>query len=286
MNPLYNAGGAAAALVLYALTLAGQLVAAFVRALVANIVLGIAVWIMGWSIPVEPIALAVGFAPVAVSLLALLLPPLVAPIDGRWWEISCGGRPPEPDEREAFDRAVEELREADPGLRVPRHWFVAETSGLNASASSSSMRVDRGVLESPFAAAVIAHELGHLNTSDARLTSALNLTLLAPVRTPELDPLWSLPFRGLLWLASGQAVLWLTDNAWETYWRSREFAADAYAARLGQGPALAKSLERSALSRESPIRMMRFSRATHPYTKPRIAKLRAHPERPGAAPRP
>jgi len=40
------------------------------------------------------------------------------------------------------------------------------------------------------------------------------------------------------------------------------------------------------LSYERSIRMMRFSRATHPYTKPRIAKLRAHPERPGAAPRP
>jgi Zn-dependent protease with chaperone function len=286
MNPVYEAGGAAAGLVLYAVTLAGQLVAGFARAFAANIVIGIAAWIMGWSIPVEQIALAVGFAPVAVSLLALLLPPLVAPIDGRWWEISTGGRPPEPDEQEAFDRAVEELREADPGLRVPRHWFVAESRGTNASAYASSMRVDRGLLESPFAAAVIAHELGHLNTGDARLSSALNLTLLAPMRTPETYPLWSLPFRGLAWLASGQAVLWLTDNAWETYWRSREFAADAYAARLGQGPALAKSLERSALSHESPIRMMRFSRATHPYTKPRIAKLRAYPERPGAAPRP
>jgi Zn-dependent protease with chaperone function len=286
MNPVYEAGGAAAGLVLYAVTLAGQLVAGFARAFAANIVIGISAWIMGWSLPVEQIAVAVGFAPVVVSLLALLVPPLVAPVDGRWWAISTGGRPPEPDEQEAFDRAVEELREIDPALRVPRHWFVAETSRLNASAYSSSLRIDRGTLESPFAAAVIAHELGHLNTSDGRLTSALNLMLLVPVRTPELDPLWSLPFRGLAWLASGEAVRWLTANAWETYWRSREFAADAYAARLGQGPALATSLERSALPHEEPVRMMRFSRNTHPYTKPRIAKLRAHPERPAAAPRP
>ena len=280
MNPLDRASSTAAALVLYAITLAGQLIAAFARALIADIVLSIIGWIMGWPIPVEPIALAIGFAPLAVSLLALLLPPLVAPIDGRWWEISTGGRPPEPDEQDAFERAVSELREIDPALRVPRHWFVAEEPGMNASAYASSLSVDRGLLESPYAAAVIAHELGHLNTSDARLSSALNLTLLSPMATPEIEPLWSLAFRGLAWFASGQAVLWLTGNAWETYWRSREFAADQYAARLGQGPALAKSLEHSSLPYERSIRRMRFSRATHPYTKPRIAKLRAHPGRP------
>jgi Zn-dependent protease with chaperone function len=286
VNPLDRAGATVAALVLYALTLAGQLLAAFARALIADIVLGLIGWIMGWAIPVEPIALAVGFLPLAVSLLALVLPPLVAPIDGRWWEISTGGRPPEPDEQDAFDRAVSELRQIDPALRVPRHWFVAEEPGTNASAYASSLSVDRGLLESPYAAAVIAHELGHLNTSDARLSSALNLTLLVPMATPAIQPLWSLAFRGLVWFASGQAVLWLTSNAWETYWRSREFAADQYAARLGQGPALAESLEYSSLPYELSIRRMRFSRATHPYTKPRIAKLRAHPGPPDTTPHP
>lgn len=120
-------------------------------------------------------------------------------------------------------------------MRVPRHWFVAEEPGYNAAAYAATMRVDRGLLESPYAAAVIAHELGHLNSSDARLQSAVSLMLIVPMPTPEMHPLWSLPFRGLAWLASGQAVLWFTDNAWETYWSSREFAADQYAARLGQG---------------------------------------------------
>jgi Zn-dependent protease with chaperone function len=68
------------------------------------------------------------------------------------------------------------------------------------------------------------------------------------------------------------------------YWRSREFAADQYAARLGQGPELARSLEHSSLPYERSIQRMRFSRATHPYTKPRIAKLRAHPNRHGPTP--
>jgi Zn-dependent protease with chaperone function len=261
---------------LYAITLAAQWFAVIARYLIIYVVLGLIGLITGWAIPVETSALVLALAPLAISLLAAICPPLIAPFDGRWWEISSGGRPPEQDEREAFDHAISELQEADPNIRSPRHWFVREEPGQNAAAYSSSLCVDRGLLESPYAAAVIAHELGHLRTSDAHLTSALNLLLLVPMDTPTLRPLRSLPFRGLAWFASGQAVQWFTANAWQTYWRSREFIADQYAVRLGQGPALAQSLEHESLPYERSIRNMRFSRASHPYTKPRIAKLRAH----------
>jgi len=263
-------------LVLYALTLAGQLLAAAARVLIVGFLLWAVGLLTGWSIPVTPIETAIAFGPLAISLLSVLCPPLIAPVDGRWWEMSTGGRAPEQDEREAFQHAFTELQEADPTLRPPRHWFVAEDPQRNAAAYASSLRVTRGLLESPYAAAIIAHEMGHLRTSDAHLTSALNLLLLKPMHTPHPTPLWSLPFRGLAWFASGQAILWLTANAWETYWRSREFAADEYAARLGQAHALAQSLTRDALPHERPVRAMRFSRATHPYTKPRIARLQEH----------
>ena len=263
---------------LYAITLAAHWFSAVARYLILSIVLGLIGLLTGWPIPVNTIALVLALAPLAISLLAVICPPLIAPLDGRWWEISTGGRPPEQDEHEAFQEAFHALQEIDPRLRPPRHWFVAEESGQNAAAYSSSLRVDRGLLESPYAPAVIAHELGHLRTTDAHLTSALNLLLIIPMDTPILHPLWSLPFRGLAWFASGQAVQWFTANAWETYWRSREFAADQYAARLGQGPALARTLEHGSLPYERSIRNMRFSRASHPYTKPRIAKLRAQPD--------
>jgi Zn-dependent protease with chaperone function len=263
--------------VLYALTLAGQLLGAAARAFITTVVLWIVGLLTGWSIPVNAIATVVAFGPLVVSLLSVICPPLVAPIDGRWWEIASGGRAPEQDEREAFENAFGELREVDPELRPPRHWFVAEDSDRNASAYASSLRVTRGLLESPHAAAVIAHEMGHLRSSDAHLTSALNLLLLKPMDTPAPRPLWSLAFRGLLWFASGQAVLTLTANAWETYWRSREYAADDYAAHLGQAHALAQSLALDSLPFERPVRAMRFSRASHPYTKPRIARLHEHP---------
>ncbi|HSZ13084.1 MAG TPA: M48 family metalloprotease [Solirubrobacteraceae bacterium] len=267
-------------IVLYTVTLAGQLFAAIARALIASVVLEIVGLLTGWTIPVNAISLAVGFAPLAVSLLSVLCPPLVAPIDGRWWEMSQGGRAPEQDEREAFQRAFNELQAVDPTLRPPRHWFVAEEPACNASAYASSLCVNRGLLESPYAAAVIAHEMGHLRSSDTHLTSALSLLLIRPMTTPGLYPLWSLPFRCLGWVASGQAVFWFTGNTWEMYWRTREFAADEYAARLGQAHALAQSLTRESLPHERPIPHMRFSRATHPYTKPRIARLQAHPTPP------
>ena len=260
---------------LYVATLAGELSGALARWLIAAIGLYVVAWITGWPIPVQALSLTIAFGPLVASLLCLACPLLMDPIAGRWWEMSCGGRPPEPDEREAFDHAIAQLQTADPSVRAPRHWFVAEDAARNAAAYAGSLRLDRGLLESPYAAAVIAHELAHLRCSDARLTSALNLLLLAPMDTPAMRPLRSLAPRGLLWVACGQAALWLTANAWEMYWRSRELAADEYAARLGLGFALASALEADALPHEQPIARMRFSRATHPYTKPRIAKLRA-----------
>ncbi len=266
-------------MLLYAITLAGQLLAAAARVLIVTVVLWVVHLITGWPIPTSQIAAVIAFAPLAVSLLAVICPPLVAPIDGRWWEIATGGRAPEPDEREAFQHAFNELQQADPTLRPPRHWFIAEDPTRNAAAYANSLRIDHGLLESPYAAAVIAHEMGHLRTSDSHLSSALNLLLIKPMHTPEPWPLWSLAFRGLAWLASGQAILWLTANAWETYWRSRELAADQYAARLGQAHALAQSLTHESLPHERSIRAMRFSRATHPYTKPRITRLQEHQHR-------
>jgi Zn-dependent protease with chaperone function len=260
---------------LYVATLAGQLSAAVARWLIAAVTLDVVAWLTGWPIPVGQLSLTIAFAPLLASLLCLLCPPLMDPIAGRWWEMSCGGRPPEQDEHEAFEQAITQLRAADPTVRAPRHWFVAEDAARNAAAYAGSLRLDRGLLESPYLAAVLAHELAHLRSSDARLTSALNLLLLAPMDTPSVRPLRSFALRGLLWVACGQAVLSLTANAWEMYWRSREIAADEYAARLGLGFGLASALEADSLPHEQPIARMRFSRSTHPYTKPRIVKLRA-----------
>ena len=237
--------------------------------------LGIIGLVTSWPIPINAIALAVAFAPLVVSLLSVLCPPLIAPIDGRWWEMSTGGRPPEQDEREAFEHAFAELQDVDPTLRPPRHWFVAEEPSRNASAYASSLCVNRGLLESPYAAAVIAHEMGHLRSSDAHLTSALNLLLHRAHGHTRATP-------RLVAAVPGPRV-----------GRVRAGRACGYRQHLGDvlalprvrrrrirrpprtSPPLAQSLTHESMPHERSIRSMRFSRATHPYTKPRIARLHA-----------
>lgn len=259
---------------LYLITLFCHLLSAWMRGAVVYFALAFVGVFSPWSIPAEPIALVVAFLPLAVSLLCLIVPPLVCPIFGHWWQMDSGGRAPVQDELEAFERAIGTIQLDDPRFKPPRHWFVAEEDGYNASVFANSVCLTRGLLESREAApAFISHEYPHLRLGDGRLMCALQVLVLWPIEVPELSPLRSLPIRGVLWIASGAAVDWFFQNPWQTYWRSREYVSDNYTIRVGQGPAFARSLRSHALPYERPIRRMRFSVASHPYTKQRIARL-------------
>jgi Zn-dependent protease with chaperone function len=262
-------------LVLYALTLLLQVPGALARAVIVELSLGLLAFVTHWPIPVKLLMTVCAVGPLVVSLLTVICPWLICPIAGRWWEMHTGGRPPEEDEREALRRVIVELQRDDQSVRMPDHWFVAESAGSNAGVCANSLSVDRGLLEIPEeSVGVIAHEYEHLRSGDGRLTCALNLQLLWAMDTPQLLPLRTLLVQGVLWFASGQAALWFTGNSWEAYWRAREYAADDYAISVGQGPALAGVLERDALPFERPERRKRYSLSSHPYTKPRIVRLR------------
>jgi Zn-dependent protease with chaperone function len=263
---------------LYVITLFFQLLGAFARALVVKVALEIIGSLAGWPIPAEPIALVVGFGPLFVSALCLIVPPLVCPIMGHWWQMDSGGRAPVQDELESFERAIGMIQLDDERFKPPRHWFVAEEDEYNAWVFANSMCFTRGLLEDPEAApAFISHEYPHVRLGDGRLMCARQLLVLWPMEPPEILPLRSLPVRGLLWVAGGAAVDWLFTNAWDTYWRSREYASDNYAIRVGQGPAFARSLRSHSLPYERPFRRMLFSAASHPYTKQRMARLEGVP---------
>jgi Zn-dependent protease with chaperone function len=62
---------------------------------------------------------------------------------------------------------------------------------------------------------------------------------------------------------------------WAMYWRRREAVADAYAAKLGQGPALAGFLDTHALDGDLPIPFKDFGESSHPWTEHRIDDLEA-----------
>jgi Zn-dependent protease with chaperone function len=91
------------------------------------------------------------------------------------------------------------------------------------------------------------------------------------------------PARGLVrWAAHltvvllrGGLALRLTAPAWGQIWREAEYRADEWAARIGQGEALADFLQRELLKHDHPIPLVWLSDHTHPPTVLRIEQLRA-----------
>lgn len=228
-------------------------------------VLWLANAIAGWNLPIHYMALAIGFGPLAISLLTL-----VYPAGGWWFEQQQGGRRPSEREQAVFREAFAELQRFDPDLRPPRRWFVLEDPEANACAYADTLLITRGMLDSPSFPAVLAHELGHLNSSDARVSAALYR-----ITTPPREPV-RFPFRLIAFLVSGRVGMFFLKQPWAIYWRHREKVADAYAANLGQAQALAAYLEGNALDGDLPTPFKAFGETSHPWTEHRIEGLAAH----------
>ena len=255
---------------LYAGTFALQILCAAIRATVAYPVLWIVFKIIRQpTTPVHDLALLAGYGPLALSLATLILP-----LGGWWWEQQAGGRSPSERERLVFEDAVATLRGANPALRPPRRWFVLDIHDLNAAVYADTLMLSRGLLESGYLEAVLAHELGHMNSSDARLTAALHRLTVPPRKQVH---------RGLRTLAlasTGGLAVWLTRAPWATYWRAREHQADLYAANLGQAESLARFLEVNALDGDLPVPFIWLTDVSHPPSEHRIDRLYHHEQLP------
>jgi Zn-dependent protease with chaperone function len=250
-------------LLLYAVSVVAQAFLAPLRAAVAYGLLWLTFTILSWSTAsVHVLAWIAGYGPLILSLATLALP-----LGGWLWQQQSGGRTPSERERLIYEDALSVLSQADPKLRPPRRWFVLDTPTINAAAYFDTLMLTRGLIESGYLEAVLAHELGHLNSSDARLTAALH-RLTTPPRSRLPFPLRTLGF-----LVSGAVGAWLMRLPWASYWRSREFEADRYAAGLGQGEALARFLELHALEHDLPIPFLWLSEHAHPATEHRIDRL-------------
>lgn len=250
---------------LYAATFGLHFLTGWLRALVAAVVLLIVnlftVWWFGLHLPVNTLALVVGFITLPISLATLVMP-----LGGWLWQQAEGGRKPSERERAVFDMAIGQLREADPRLRGPARWFVVDSSGENAAAYADALMVTRGLLDSGSLAPVLAHELGHLNSSDARVSAAVE-RLIIPPRHPA-EPIF--PIVG--WVLSGRAAGDLMSIPWGLYWRRREGAADAYTAKLGRGPELGAFLDSPGFE-DGPTPFKSFGASSHPWTEHRVEKL-------------
>jgi Zn-dependent protease with chaperone function len=82
--------------------------------------------------------------------------------------------------------------------------------------------------------------------------------------------------RGALRWCRGGLGLWLLKPFWGRQWREMEYAADQYAAMLGQGDELADFLEINSLAFDQPVPFTWMAAVTHPPSELRIDRLRAH----------
>ena len=252
---------------LYAVTFLLQFVCGLIRGIVLYPVLWVIFTILGWTTsPLNSLLVVLAYGPLVLSLATLILP-----VGGWLWQQQSGGRAPSERERLIYEDAIAVLTQADPELRPPQRWFVLDEQYLNAAAYASTLMVTRGLLESGYLEPVLAHELGHLNSSDSRLTAALHRMTTPPRRR------MGFPFAAASFVGSGALGVWLTRTPWAAYWRSREFAADRYAARLGQGQALARFLDTNALANDLPVPFVWLTEQSHPATEHRIDRLFRRP---------
>jgi Zn-dependent protease with chaperone function len=252
-------------------------------------------WLLAWLgaatvgaiFPLGPsagqIAWAAALAPLAWSALALLRP------GGGWlWRRRLGARRPTADEALAISDACAMLSSVDPGL--PEAGVrVLDDPLPTALARGRSIVLSRGLLESDSTPAVYAHELGHIRSLDARLTEALERLELWGDPLGPIEPRHGVEaprsrrdnsgglllgcLRWLVRLAGGGCAEALLRPLWAAYWRSREYAADAHAAALGQAEDLARHLADNELPFDPPQRRLLLNRAEHPPVAMRIERL-------------
>jgi Zn-dependent protease with chaperone function len=278
---------AAAGLGLYFLTLTGEgMLGAGVRWLLAYFGAATVGALVPLGVSAEAIALAAAFAPLAWSVLGLL-----SPGRGSMWRRRLGARRTTREEALSICDAIETLRGSAADPPEPARCYVLDDPLPGAAVRGRTVVLHRGLLESDSLAAVLAHEMGHVNTLDGRLTEALaRLVLwedpLAPPRPErggdaripdhprEGSLLWGL-LRWALRLAGGSFAQHLLSPLWAAYWRWREYAADAYAASLGQAEELARHLGEYELPFDPPRRHLLFTRCEHPLVALRIDRLLA-----------
>jgi Zn-dependent protease with chaperone function len=278
--------GAASGLALYLLTLCGEaMLGVPVRWLLAYLGAATVGAFLPLGLSAEGLAWVVALAPIAWSVTGLLRP-------GRgWvWGRRLGARRPSASEAQALAEAMELLRASDPTLPDPTAWLVLDDPLPGAAVRGTSVLLSRALIESESLAPVLAHELGHADSLDGRLTEALGrLALwgdpLAPARPAgggeggvrrhqELGGglLWGL-IRWALRLAGGSFAQDLLGALWAAYWRWREYGADAYAASLGQGEDLARHLTDFEQPFDPPQPGVVFKAASHPPVALRIERL-------------
>lgn len=249
-------------LCLFMCSLALQALSAAVRVLLLLPAVWLTVWALGAQSWTNTVAIVIGFSPLAAATLTLL------PCGGWLWQTGIGARAPSARERASCEAAMARLEARRPGIRGPRTWCVLDRGDPQAAVYGETLMVTRGLLGSRFLEPLLAHELGHLNSSDGRLTAGLHRMTLRTTRT------FRPPLSALALVATGDAAAWVMRVPWANYWRSREFVADEFAAWLGEAEGLIEYLGAASGAHDLPSPLMWLSGRSHPPVERRIARLK------------
>lgn len=269
-----------------------------VTAALEALVAGGARFVLGYGVAVVLGVLGVvSVDAMALGVWAAVLPVLYSvvgvgyPLRGRLWRWRIGAREPVGQEAERIEDAVAVLSGSG-GESLPEfECYVIDEVWPMAMTRGRAVVVSRGLVELDDLAAKLGHELGHVASLDGRLTEGLHRLQLwsDPLRegtgaaeSPGMESALRGPggfvfgiLRWLVRLAGGGDVRRVFGATWAWYWRRREFAADAFAARLGQAQALRGYLEDVELAVDAPQRGSSRGQFDHPYVAERIDRLRA-----------
>lgn len=243
----------------------------------------------------RPVGLVVAVVPLVFSILTMIGLPGGFLLS----YYALGARRPSRREWERIQEAYKEFKQVNPKLRLPTGTFVLDESKPNAYIIGSTCYVTRGLVNdgqgnsSGYLMPLLAHNLGHLNSSDGQLVLALRHLVLPPVYflsrgvgliAPGVTKTGSMIagevggclVGGIVWLASlflslagGGFGEWLLSPFWVSYWRMRDYEADHVAASLGEGDALIEYLQRNQIF-DVPVP---YLGPVAPYTELRIDRL-------------
>jgi Zn-dependent protease with chaperone function len=287
--------------VLYSVTMVVELISVGVRFVLVS---AVAMLLVRSEVAVALGALA-ALGPVIAALVVLA----GVPSGHRFVRRRLGARPLTPDEQLRLERAVQPMRAQ--GITLPRQIFTVPERGLNAAVSGRTLYLFQDLYASPYLAGVVAHELGHYHSLDGRTLLALrSLTVpggflfvylmlqvlrgLAYIVALLLSAVLFVVFalfrlrlaaavaavfhivlmllRLLIIFAVGGVGPALLGSFWRDHFIEREYAADAYAARLGYGADLIAYFERHVLT---DVSIPWYEQPTHPPSRRRIANLRS-----------
>ena len=169
-------------------------------------------------------------------------------------------------EVQAVERACRQLVAASPSANLePVHHFgwpltfdYAPGYGTALRFLGRKLTIDEGLFKSTYLRPLLAHELGHYNSADVNLREILGCL------PPAL-----LVVGGIVGLPIGLGPF-VTFLFWPWYWRQREYAADLFAARVGQATELIQALDQVVHPREK--RKTIWLRE-YPYVAERIDRL-------------